>query len=786
MTNEQFLETIFGPASGRAWVTALGEKEASGSWFGGRAVSHLSCCLADTANYWCVGLLRDTAKARSLGEVEAVHAIVIDDVGTKITGDQQAFLQQAFGSPAFVVRTSPGNHQLVYIPKDGPIRNLAMFAEFMAVLSDRGLTDKACIDPTRYFRLPTGRNWKPAHNGYAVNLLRSNPDNRLDFEAAYELLTGRMVPAGASLQDTPLPSGAGRKNSADLNSPDPWLRALQELGLVIGDGSKPGVVDIKCPFEAGHSDGRETGTSYLGDASFKCHHSHCVNRPQHEWRAEIERQLEAHVCILGETGRGWIAAASFGDADLAEVQALAASLRRRADERWVDNGATAGRLPPGTWDQLLEQYVYIKDVARFVLVSEPRVLLDDKAFAVDARRVVEVGLTGVKSAAAIFLNESGGRGRVLDRLAYAPGERRFLVMDDGSTALNQWVAPTLAPALGVDDADVAPWLEVLDHVYPDRAARDTALDFMAFVLQRPGVKINWMYLTLGGQGIGKDSCWAPLVRVLGEDNAKMVQTSDLRSPFNARWALCQLAVFGELSTTGLRDKEDGYNDLKPYIAAPPDFLTVRAKYQRDYDVRNVMVTVGFTNKDDAVALEADDRRFYVYGSDAAKIDATAFWAWLEGGDGLAKCYGYLLARQISAAFDPHVCPAAVGRAKQHMTESSMTAAGRWVVQTFKGRSMVTVDEILAEAQQTGVPGAVSRSITDKHVAEGLRALRGRRWRDGQQVRVDGRQTRVWTLERHELLEQLDGDKLRDALEAERKNWNNPNDAARALFKSEKV
>jgi hypothetical protein len=90
--------------------------------------------------------------------------------------------------------------------------------------------------------------------------------------------------------------------------------------------------------------------------------------------------------------------------------------------------------------------------------------------------------------------------RKVETVTYRPGSDRLLD-EDGLSALNLYRPSTVTPVPG----DVGPWLDLVHRVVPNEPAREHVLNFLAHLVQHPGVKINHaLFLGSKVQGIGKD------------------------------------------------------------------------------------------------------------------------------------------------------------------------------------------------------------------------------------------------------------------------------------------
>jgi hypothetical protein len=317
---------------------------------------------------------------------------------------------------------------------------------------------------------------------------------------------------------------------------------------------------------------------------------------------------------------------------------------------------------------------------------------------------------------------------MVDTITYRPGKAAIVDEEVNGTlrkAFNIYRPSSLKPAAGVTDADVSPWLNLWTKIFGARGtlAYEHALNWMAFVLQKPGKKPNHCLVVVGPEGVGKDSVFEPVRRGAGKHNIATISAKDVTGPQNDFWAQKQLVFINEVNNFTRRETMD---TLKPYVAAPPDWLTINGKYVRQYQVPNLLAIVMFSNHTDALAPTADDRRYFIHQSlltekpDEAVF--TDYWAWLNAG-GDTKVVGWLLARDISA-FNAHG-PAPMTEAKGHMVMATETAPLRWCRDLFRddgefeGREIMSAGEIEQLAYRSKNNDA--RNVNSKWAVRALQA-----------------------------------------------------------------
>jgi hypothetical protein len=152
------LKTVFGAEWQEAWVCWTGHMH-------GRRVKRLKPGDLPEAEdcYFCVAMLKPGAVARTLENAKRVHALVIDDVGTKIDAEAFALFQPL--QPTWVIETSEGNYQCGYVIDGGTsVENYKAMRDGMRTHPVWGGSDG--IDAVHLFRLPQGVNTK---NGWRVS-----------------------------------------------------------------------------------------------------------------------------------------------------------------------------------------------------------------------------------------------------------------------------------------------------------------------------------------------------------------------------------------------------------------------------------------------------------------------------------------------------------------------------------------------------------------------------------------------------------------------------------------
>lgn len=277
MTNDQFIRLMFvnRPDGALPWVTSFTSApgDPPREKWAGRPVRRLRDVPTAGNTYVAVSsfVASEGRYRRSKGNFAAMHAVMVDDIGTKVA-------ERSIALPFTVlVETSPGNCQ-GWMRLDPPVTNCAIAERLVNRMVAAGLAadgrDPGMKGVTRYGRLPEGVNTKPRDTGpwlHRVLEVRAHLSYTADEIAeAYELdMTPEPPRPMRPPPDGPLPDVLGQ------------LHALGLYQNPLGDGWHA----ITCPWVHEHSGGVTSGTAYREPApengmrgAFKCHHGHCEDQ----------------------------------------------------------------------------------------------------------------------------------------------------------------------------------------------------------------------------------------------------------------------------------------------------------------------------------------------------------------------------------------------------------------------------------------------------------------------------------------------------------------------------
>lgn len=134
--------------------------------------------------------------------------------------------------------------------------------------------------------------------------------------------------------------------------------------------------------------------------------------------------------------------------------------------------------------------------------------------------------------------------------------------------------------------------------------------WLAHNVQRPGVKVRWSPLIKGAPGDGKSLLAAVMRAAMGGRNVGVTDTSVLMNSGGfTDWA-CGYALnfIEEIWITG-KERYRLYNATKTFITN--DIININAKGRPSFQTFNTTNHMAFSNHNDAIPLEQEDRRWFI-------------------------------------------------------------------------------------------------------------------------------------------------------------------------------
>lgn len=194
---------------------------------------------------------------------------------------------------------------------------------------------------------------------------------------------------------------------------------------------------------------------------------------------------------------------------------------------------------------------------------------------------------------------------------YDPSTTDTLVVNEGKCYVNTYrkCSPHPVPA----DAEYAGnlFLRHMDLLIKEPEYRRILIDWLAYHVVCPGVKIRWAPLIQGAEGCGKTLLADIMATVLGKAHVKPIGGKDISSGYT-EWATGhQLVVLEEVRINGA-NRYEVMNTFKPLITNST--IPVSQKFENSRHVPNCTNYILLTNHKDSLALDHSSRRYFVLQS----------------------------------------------------------------------------------------------------------------------------------------------------------------------------
>jgi hypothetical protein len=327
-----------------------------------------------------------------------------------------------------------------------------------------------------------------------------------------------------------------------------------------------------------------------------------------------------------------------------------------------------------------------------------------------------------KMRASNYISKSAG----VDALTWFPGEP--MIIDGKHYVQGGWMeapgrtyntyrpGPTLPPPPW---GDPAPWLWHVHFLYPNDAAY--IIQWLAFAVRNPGVKINHALCLFGGQRTGKDTLLMPARYAVGAWNFAETNVTNIYGGWTTHLAAVITRV-NEIHDLGEGNKINRYGlyeKMKTMLAAPPESNEINGKYAVQYMSPNVTnFVIGSNHKTGGMYLPADDERHYIAWSprtretfaddyfaatgqrleEGAKEYFNRLHTWLADG-GTVAVAAYLRSGVDLSAFNPKADPPKTDAWREIVAANLAPEDSGWfdVLEALGKPPVVTVGQIRARA-----------------------------------------------------------------------------------------
>ena len=647
ITNQEFLEEIFGEEWGKAHVTSftndpsdIPQEWRGACWAGGMAKNKLSKMTPEDNQYYTISLFNKNAEGirkRQKSLFDATFVIVVDDVFEKIPKEAADKLPE----PSYKLLTSAGSHQWGYILSE-PDSDANRVNNLLDGLIAKGLApdgkDTGMKGVTRYIRLPEGSNTKASRrdsegNAFKCELYEWQPQRTYSLD---QLAFSYDINVNAERAS----NGGGVGVPADMYEglPHPILDVVN----VTGYGSN-NWIRIDCVNAAKHTGDDASGAAIQiqadGRINYECHHGACqgstkakkltgveavkmINKKQKGFSDKYDKHRE-DIVLLGKANLLAMVTKDLGTAE--DIDRLTNTIPEQPCEK-------DGIRP--------EDYFFVKPSGSFFEKKTGTVMAEKSLNALYKK--FHTGAKGEPLASTIFTRLMDSDTMAADGFTWHPTGLApvtpEIVKHEGRNMINTWRGLPITPMQG----DVQPWIDMLNFIVRDEMERHHVLQWIANLVQNIGQKPNWQLLILGTHRNGKDSLFKPISRIFG-GSAGDLKPEDLKKGWGDFIAKKKFLCIQEIYQP--QNKEFA-NNIKTLAAGTSSGSTkLNMKGGEVVEQTDSLGFVGFSNHRGAMVVEQNDQRYFGVGcffppaKDKFYID---YYDWLDGVDGKSLAPNYLL------------------------------------------------------------------------------------------------------------------------------------------------
>jgi hypothetical protein len=259
----------------------------------------------------------------------------------------------------------------------------------------------------------------------------------------------------------------------------------------------------------------------------------------------------------------------------------------------------------------------------------------------------EAMVDGKKTVPIVDLWAKSATRRSVHDIVYQPGDPEIV---DG-TSLNIWTPPTIQPKKG----NPKMWLDLVHYIMREGELAEWFLQWLAYPIQHPGTKLfQAIFVYSQMQGTGKTFIVDPVMEfIYGPSNFYRLSNKGINSSFNGYAAKKQFVVTNEVFLPDYRERRDAMGMLKDTITR--ETVTINEKFQPEVEYTDYCNYYFTSQHADALALERNDRRFFVVEGPGEKLDAKDYQMldeWLRTSGGAGNILHYLQNSVDCSKFDP--------------------------------------------------------------------------------------------------------------------------------------
>ena len=513
---------------------------------------------------------------------EALHVIVLDDIGTKVSEDTIP----ADLIPTWKTETSAGNYQWGYALTE-PVDNLEAASALVQMIYESGASDDGGKMPNKWVRMPEGINGKKGKDGFVsvleeLNDVTYTPQELIDglnLNANWEEVLADAAEAmkrrgGVNTGTSPWSPLAGTVPA--LNGfIDPVIEWLYDEKLVQAHNGGEWF-DVVCPNAHLHSDGSKTaGYSPIGYCSedatvrrFHCFHGSCANEKTPFFLA-------------------WVAANGGPEVGMYDIAAtLTSQYVFDAVENKVRDIKALDRGMIYAVEAFKNMYPHKAQIETF----------DGKAKRIPLTTLWQTSKSRVTVHGATFDASTNAR----------------LVEQDGLLKANLFASPNWGNG-PIDERHITKFMDFITYLIPDAQDRHYFLQTIAAKCQNMSFRGTAMVMIGHQQGLGRSTLGDMLSTLFGISNCSTEELSTIvgDSQFNG-WREKAFVIVEEAKAVDGGSRYDAYEKLKTYIdPRAGQNIVINTKHEKTRVVTANTSFLFFSNHTNALAIPEGDRRLYV-------------------------------------------------------------------------------------------------------------------------------------------------------------------------------
>ena len=534
---------------------------------------------------------------------KSLRVVVLDDIGTKVSIDK---IPEDF-PPSYIIESSEGNYQYGYVLTE-PVDTLSAAEALVQLVYESGYSDEGGKTPVKLVRLPEGVNGKKGEKGPFVSALTSltdityTPQEMLDalkihvrwedvLEDADAVTKAR---ASKSLGSTPWASVAP-KSQAMNGFIDPVLEWLIDKDWVSNDNGGEWV-EVKCPWHNNHTDGNKTaGYKPIGRGddvdrrAFHCFHGHCVS---------VNDTAMFLQFVASESG----------------IEAGAKDPAAALTTRYVFD-----KSQNSVWDIKSDVREMKIAMASYAILHPHRVVVQS----VDGK-AKKVPMTALWTVSPSRVTVAGP--------AYDPSTTARIIHRKGENYVNLFSIPEWGHG-PIDQKQVDTFTQYLEYLIPTDRDRDYFLMWLAAKCQDMSFRGAALVMVANKQGVGRSTLADMIKTLLGGTNVADVPFRDMvgESQFN-EWQEKPFVVSEETLSGDASKFFNNYERLKTLVDPRSREITINPKFGLKRSSIAYASYLFLTNHANAIAIPAEDRRFYVMNNAITPAEPAYFTKinkWLE-------------------------------------------------------------------------------------------------------------------------------------------------------------